>query len=117
MNTLTESIQTIADQIQQVPTDLGSQVQYLETLCDLKWSIGELMPQANILYNERLATVSQEVIEQYKDSKIGMSVLNGLIKGKLAQEQKLVDICNRINSTITLHSQNLRTIISFKKVS
>ena len=111
-----DKIQTVIDQIAQIPSEVQHQVSYLELLSSLKWAIGELIPEANAMYNERLAVVSEEVIETYKDTKIGISVLNNLIKGKLAQEQKLVDTCMRINSTISLQSQNLRTIISFKKM-
>lgn len=110
-----EEIATISDQLIQIPDDLGTQVSYLIDLSNLKWAIGELMPKANVRYNEKLAEISEQVIAEYKDKKIATSILNGLIKGKLAQEQKYVDMCNRINSTISLQSQNLRTIISFKK--
>ena len=110
-----EELQTITDQLKQIPEDLGSQVVYLMDLSNLKWNISELTPKAKRAYNEKLAEVSEQVIKDYGDKKVTPSTLNGLIKGKLAQEQSIVDMCDRINSTINLQSQNLRTIISFKK--
>lgn len=113
---MTDEIQTITDQIKQIPDDLGQQVSYLLDLTNLKWAISDLMPEAKKRYNEKYAEVSAKVIDEYKDKKIAITTLNGIIKGKCANEQKLVDTCERINSTINLQSQNLRTIISFKKI-
>ncbi len=110
-----DEIKTIADQIIQIPDDLGAQVAYLLDLSNIKWGISDIMPRAKMLYNQKYAEISADVIEEYKDKKIAITTLNGIIKGKCASEQKLVDICDRINSTINLQSQNLRTIISFKK--
>lgn len=112
-----EELKTISDQIRQVPDDLGEQVSYLLDLTNLKWAISDVMPKAKALYNEKYAEVSAKVIEEYSDKKIAITTLNGIIKGRCASEQKLVDICERINSTINLQSQNLRTIISFKKIN
>lgn len=110
-----EEIQTISDQLRQVPDDLGGQVNYLQNLCNLKWAISDILPQAKAMYNEKYAQVSEKVLNEYSDKKVAISVLTGIIKAGCKTEQKLVDMCDRINSTINLHSQNLRTIISFKK--
>jgi len=114
---MTDELQTITDQIKQIPDDLGEQVSYLLDLSNLKWAVSDLMPKAKALYNEKYAEISADVINEYSDKKIAITTLNGIIKGRCANEQKLVDMCERINSTINLQSQNLRTIISFKKVN
>lgn len=110
-----EEIQTISDQMQQVPDDLGQQVNYLQNLCNLKWAISDIFPKVKMMYNEKYAEVSEQVINEYADKKVAISLLTGMIKAGCKTEQQLVDMCDRINSTINLHSQNLRTIISFKK--
>ncbi len=113
LTSLLEEVQTITDQMIPLPDDIGGQVQHLEFLSNLKWNVSELMPKAKALYNDALAEVSEQLIEKHKD--LSPSTLNNLIKGKLGIYQKPVDILDRVNSTINLQSNNLRTVISFKK--
>ena len=91
------------------------QREYLINLSNVKSRVNGLSPTVNFLYNTELAKVTSDLMTENLSVKGNSSLIRNLTAGKMARYQGLKDYVERINSTISLQSDNLRTVISYEK--
>lgn len=117
LKTILRELKTISDDLKAVIPELPSeQKEYLLTLSNYKSRVNALSPEVNYLFDIELAKVTEDLLLEHKDSiKGNSSLIKSIISGKMARYQGLKDYVDRVNSTINLQSNNLRTVLSYEK--
>lgn len=71
----------------------------------------DLLVRAQEIYHNGIAVETEKLL----NSDISPSVLNNLVKGRVATYNKLYTLCERVNKTITHQIEAIRTQISLQK--
>ena len=116
IDNILKELKSISEKLQAtIPETPEGQREYLITLSNVKSRVNGLSPTVNFLYNTELAKVTSDLMTENLSVKGNSSLIRNLTAGKMARYQGLKDYVERINSTISLQSDNLRTVISYEK--
>lgn len=123
MNDILTKLKEIAEQLTEksrmftkdipAPNFLMEHLYYLNAI---KSEVNELKPELQYQYDRKLADVTSEILTREKDNiKGNAAMIKNMIQGEMALEQRVLNFCDRINSTIERESENLRSILSSMK--
>lgn len=115
-----EALKELSNKLTLIPKEHDPIIltQYLQNLAWMKAKLSPLMVHSQTLHDNKLSEVTEKILSEYKENIKGNSAfIKSIISGKMTDYTRLLNFAERINSTINLQSDNLRTIISYHKNS
>jgi septation ring formation regulator EzrA len=111
-----KQIESVILNFQYNDNDLSATREYLAMLSSYKARVNSIYPDAQLEYDRNLGKITEEIIQKFEGNIQGnSSYIKNYIQTAMRQQKYILNICERINSTIERASENLRTNLSSKK--
>lgn len=108
-----DELRGISEKLKEVcHKDKASIENRLTGLAVYKARVNDITPEAQHLFNENLADVSEKITERFPKATGNSSLMKNFTQAEMRDYKRVMDYCERINSTIERQSENLRSVLS-----